>query len=279
MVKVVLIGADGMLGQAIQPVLKDLDLFSFTIDTLDITCAAKVHRTIIEINPDYIINCAAYTAVDLAESESGKAFTINATAVQLLASVANFTDATLIHFSTDYVFDGKAKMPYQNTDKTRPINVYGRSKLVGEQAIATLCEKFYIFRISWLYAAHGKNFFRWVAESDQQHLKIVDTQIGSPTSAHDVAHFIKHVLGSDPEKYGLYHFVNQGEMSWFAFAKAINEKLSLGKKITAIQDFPTAAERPAYSVMDCTETIETFNFEIPTVGMGLNEVIRRYEHK
>lgn len=266
-----------MLGTAIIAVLKDYQLFTFSSKELDITCSFQLDQKVKSVQPDYIINCAAYTAVDLAETEQEKAFKINALAVQKMAQVAQQYSATLIHFSTDYVFQGDAVAPYSTDQETDPINVYGASKLAGEKAISQVNGKHYIFRISWLYAPHGKNFFKWVAGTDMKELNIVDSQTGSPTSAVDVANFVKHLLKKDPAAYGVYHFTNQGEMTWYAFAKAINQKLDLNKTINPVATFETAAKRPVYSVMDCKNTEQVFNYVIPSISDGLDRVVARYK--
>ncbi|MEO9952222.1 dTDP-4-dehydrorhamnose reductase [Nonlabens sp.] len=276
MKKIIITGVTGMLGTAITNALQGHDLYSYSSKDLDITCSFKLDQVVKSIKPDYIINCAAYTAVDLAETEQEKAFKINALAVQKMAQVANQYQATLIHFSTDYVFNGTATQPYLPLQETDPINVYGASKLAGEKSIMQVNGKHYIFRISWLYAPHGKNFFKWVAGTDMKELKIVDSQTGSPTSALDVSSFIKHLVKNDPETYGVYHFTNQGGMTWFEFAIAINKKLNLDKIIHPVATFKTAAKRPTYSVMDGSDTIKVFNYKIPTVEKGLDEVVRIY---
>ena len=276
MKKIIITGATGMLGTAITSALQGHDLYSYSSKDLDITCSFKLDQIVKSIKPDYIINCAAYTAVDLAETDQEKAFKINALAVQKMAQVANQYQVTLIHFSTDYVFNGTATQPYLPLQETDPINVYGASKLAGEKSITQVNGKHYIFRISWLYAPHGKNFFKWVAGTDMKELKIVDSQTGSPTSALDVSSFIKHLVKNDPETYGVYHFTNQGAMTWFEFAIAINKKLNLDKIIHPVATFKTAAKRPTYSVMDGSDTIKVFNYKIPTVEKGLDEVVRIY---
>jgi dTDP-4-dehydrorhamnose reductase len=271
--KILITGANGMLGTAIKAALQEKELFCFSSKELDISCSFQLDQKVKNIRPDYIINCAAYTAVDLAETEEEKAFKINALAVQKMAQISKQYKATFIHFSTDYVFKGDAATPYVTDQETDPINVYGASKLAGEKAITQIDGKHYIFRISWLYAPQGKNFFKWVAGTDRKELKIVDSQTGSPTSALDVAAFIHHVLKNDPTAYGVYHFTNQGAWTWFDFAQAINNKLQLGKKIHPVADFKTTAKRPTYSVMDCRRTEEVFGYKISTVEGGLDGVV------
>jgi dTDP-4-dehydrorhamnose reductase len=269
-------GAGGMLGTSIGQHLKNVELHAFSSMELDITCVQQLTRMISKLQPDYIINCAAYTAVDLAETNQETAYKINYSAVEKLAQIAAAHQATIIHFSTDYVFDGTSTIPYKPKDLVNPINVYGRSKFLGEEAIKRSLANHYIFRISWLYAPHGKNFFRWVLENELETMKIVDNQIGSPTSALDVAQFINHVIHKDPEQYGTYHFTNAGSMSWYAFAKAILEKAELHKTINPITDFPTLADRPKYSMLDCSATEKAFDYKAPTIEAALDNVLRSY---
>ncbi|SCY33067.1 dTDP-4-dehydrorhamnose reductase [Nonlabens sp. Hel1_33_55] len=273
-----IIGAGGMLGISMVHEFAGFDIVALDKEDLDITCYSKVRQQLLKHQPEFIINCAAYTAVDLAEKEPEKAHKINGSAVGMLASLAKQISATIIHFSTDYVFDGNSTEPYKPTDPVNPINVYGHSKLLGEKLIKRSAAKHYIFRISWLYAPHGKNFFKWVIENDLEEMEVVNTQTGCPTSALDVASFVKHVIENDPKKYGTYHFCNKDSMTWYAFAKAIIEKASMHKKIFPVSEFPTLAQRPAYSVMDCSLTITTFNFEIQKVKMALDNVIIQYEN-
>jgi dTDP-4-dehydrorhamnose reductase len=262
-----------MLGTAVIAALQGQNLHAFSSKELDITCSFQLDQKVRDLRPNYIINCAAYTAVDLAETEQDKAYKVNALAVQKMAQISKQYNATLVHFSTDYVFNGKATTPYLPGQETDPINVYGSSKLAGEKAITQIHCDHYIFRVSWLYAPQGKNFFRWVAGTEMKELRIVDSQTGSPTSALDLAHFIKHLIQNDPKNYGIYHFTNQGAMTWFDFAVAIDKRLQLGKKIHRVANFETTAKRPTYSVMDCHKTEEVFGYKIPTVVEGLDGVV------
>ena len=275
--KILITGAHGMLGTAIKSSLSGCEVHAFSSKDFDITCSHQMDETVKRLSPDYIINCAAYTAVDLAETEQEKAYLINAVAVEKLAQIAKRYGSTLIHFSTDYVFNGTATTPYLPTQDVDPVNIYGASKLAGEQAISRVGGNYYIFRISWLYAPHAKNFFKWVAESDQKNLKIVDSQKGSPTSALDVADFIEHLIKNDPENYGIYHFTNKGAWTWYDFAVSINEKLKLNKNIEAVSSFKTAAVRPAYSVMDTNSTEKIFNYAISSIEEGLDRIVEIYK--
>jgi dTDP-4-dehydrorhamnose reductase len=273
-IKILLTGAKGMLGAAIKSQLASFDLHAYSREQLDITSRKQVMDCVQSIHPDYIINCAAYTAVDQAENELDNAYLINHTALIFLAQQAQAVGATLIHFSTDYVFDGLATTPYQIDHSTSPINVYGDSKLQGELAIKEYNDRYYIFRTSWLYGPSGKNFLNWVRTTPQQELRVVDNQIGSPTSVLDLALFIKFVIENDPARYGTYHYANQGEMSWYAFAKAIIKQLQLPKSVVPIQEFKTRAVRPAYSVLDCSKTQDVFNTPIDSIETALENVLK-----
>lgn len=277
--KILVTGATGMLGTAIHNALTGVITHVFSSSQLDITNTQLVEEKIALLQPDYIINAAAYTAVDLAETEKEKAYAVNAAAVEKLAQIARKHQATLIHFSTDYVFDGTATTPYLPQQATHPINVYGQSKLAGEKAIIDQMDDYYIFRTSWLYAPYGKNFFNWVATTNHQELRIVNTQIGSPTSALDLAAFINTLIHNDPKDYGIYHYVNKGEISWYDFARLINKKMNLGKSIVPISHYPTAAQRPAYSVMDCLHTQQIFTCAIASVSNSLDRVIEVFKSR
>jgi len=266
-----------MLGISMSKALQNFELIVLSRQDLDISCFSKVRKQLYTHQPDYIINCAAYTEVDLAESQAETAYKINSRAVGMLAQLAKEIQATLIHFSTDYVFDGSATSPYKPTASTNPINVYGASKLQGEKAIQRSGVKHYIFRISWLYAPHGKNFFRWVMENDRQEMNVVDNQTGCPTSAIDVANFVNHIIHNDPNTYGTYHFTNTGNLSWFAFAKAIATKAGLQKNIIPVSHFPTAAKRPAFSLLECSLTEHTFNYDISSTHEALDSVYSTYK--
>lgn len=268
-----IIGAGGMLGISMSEAFKGYNLITLNREELDITCYSKVRQTLFKYAPDYIINCAAYTAVDKAEEEPELAFKINSSAVGMLAHVVKQVNATLIHFSTDYVFDGKATSPYKPEDPVNPINVYGASKWAGEQLIRASGVKHYIFRISWLYAPHGKNFYRWVLDNDLEEMQVVDTQVGCPTSALDVADFIAHVIEKDPFNYGTYHFCNEGSMTWYDFATAIVKQAGLLKKIVAVSEFPAVAKRPEYSVMNNSNTSMAMFYDIP----GINEALKNVQ--
>ncbi|CAG0896737.1 unnamed protein product [Cyprideis torosa] len=230
---------------------------------------------------DTVINCAAYTQVDLAEKEIEKSFQINADAVGLLAKEAREQKADFIHISTDYVFDGSSQNPYQETDPTDPINVYGKSKLAGEQAAFEHNPNTYVLRTSWLYSAYGQNFMKSMLRlfKERDSLGIVNDQHGSPTSAHDLAHAILHLLQSGHKKYGLYHFANSEHTTWFGFASAIANcaKSPIALKPILTKDYPTPAARPHYSILDCSKFQNSFDYAIRPWHIALEETYSIYK--
>ena len=253
---------------------------------LDLTDADAIRRVVAAIKPDIIINPAAYTAVDIAETKPELAYAINATAPKILAEEAEKAGATLIHFSTDYVYAGTKLSPYVEDDATQPLSVYGKSKLAGEDAIRAVGLPHLIFRTSWVYGAYGNNFLKTILRlaSERDALRIVADQLGAPTSSHSIAQAVLEVLSQlengkpQNEVTGVYHLVNAGQTSWHGFATAIVEeytrlqvecnwpplKVSLAN-IQAIgtQDFPTPAVRPANSCLDCSKLARNFSVTLP----------------
>jgi dTDP-4-dehydrorhamnose reductase len=202
----------------------------------------------------HCINTAAYTNVENAESEPEKAFAINAEAVKNVAISSKENDVVLLHISTDYVFDGKKQTPYLETDPTNPINVYGASKLKGEKYIEEICTKYFIFRTSWLYSQYGHNFLKTILRyaEEGKPLTITTEQTGTPTNANDLAKALLQVIAQDSKDYGVYHYSNCGETTWFGFAEAIlqqTEKLK-DANLAKTNHYRTFAARPAYSVLD-----------------------------
>lgn len=251
--KVLVTGANGMLGQDLCPILEDIGCFVIPtdIDTLDITNKLAVKEAMEKIRPNLIIHCAAYTDVEKAETEQEKAILINTFGTENLAYEASKIDATMLYLSTDYVFDGKKDTPYTPTDIPNPINHYGKTKLDGEKVIQKHLKKYYIVRTSWLYGNNGKNFVKTIlnkAESKEE-LKIVDNQIGCPTWTIELIQGILKILN---QPYGIYHICSSGKTSWYNFAKEIFKLKNIDKDITPCtsDDYKTLAERPKYSVMD-----------------------------
>ncbi|WP_105180719.1 dTDP-4-dehydrorhamnose reductase [Pseudoalteromonas sp. T1lg21] len=262
--KVLLTGANGQLGLCFQDCISDsIELTALSSKELDITCKASVQKMVDSLKPDVIVNCAAYTAVDKAESEPEQAHAVNCQGPENLAYAAAMLDIPLIHVSTDYVFDGNATEPYLPTDSTSPQGIYGVTKLAGEQAIKAVTSKHIIIRTAWVFSEYGNNFVKTMLRlaSERDELGIVADQHGCPTYAGDLAALIVVIVtrieSSDFRDYGLYHFCGDKAVSWYEFAESIfavkaklNANFSIPKlnKLTTEQ-FPTPAKRPKYSVM------------------------------
>ena len=252
--KVLVTGANGMLGQDLCPILEDIGCFvvETDIDNLDITNEEMVKAVIKDVKPDLVVHCAAYTNVDKAETELECATLINEKGTEFVAKACKENDITLVYISTDYVFDGTKQSPYLPDDKTNPLNNYGMTKLKGEEAVKKYCEKFYIARTSWLYGHHGKNFVETMLnlakDDSKEFLKVVDDQIGCPTWTVELANGILRLL---QKPYGTYHICGSGETSWYGFAKEIFKLENIEKEIRPCtsEDFPRPAWRPKYSAM------------------------------
>lgn len=254
MKKILITGARGMLGQDLAPILEDegFEVIETSSKTLDITNKNQVKKVIKEEKPDYVVHCAAYTDVDGAEENVEAATKINVEGTENIAKACRENGSTLIYISTDYVFDGEKKEPYLPTDKTNPLNIYGKTKLDGESAVQKLCEKYYITRTSWLYGHYGQNFVEtMISLADKPEIKVVDDQIGCPTWTVDFSNALVDLIEEEPE-YGVYHICGSGKTSWYGFAKEIF-KLA-GQKCNLIpcktKEFPRPAKRPKNSVME-----------------------------
>lgn len=246
--KILITGANGMLAKAVRNELKEEELILTDVAELDITNLEAVKKFVKENNPEYIINCAAYTAVDKAEEQEELARKINAEGPKNLAIAANEADCTLIHISTDYVFGGDkdVKEAYTEEEEKNPVTVYGITKLEAERNIADACFKYYIFRTAWLYG-DGNNFVRTMLKlgQEKEELNVVADQHGSPTYAVDLASIIHQAI----EKripYGVYHTTNQGYTTWYDFTKLIFEKANINCKVNPVttEEFPRPAKRP-----------------------------------
>ena len=226
MKQILLIGSSGQLGRELQQTLPSDALVSVARDTLDLSQPDRIRQLILEIHPHVIINAAAYTAVDKAETETELAYAINAIAPAIMAKAANHIGATLIHISTDYVFNGRKGTFYQEDDDPNPLNVYGASKLAGEENIRQGCDRHLILRTSWVYGVHGKgNFVKTMLRvgADRPEVRVVADQVGTPTSARSIADVITQFIPSleTSEAMGTYHFTQSGVASWYDFAVAI----------------------------------------------------------
>jgi len=265
-------GQNGQLGQSLAKIAKDYPQFDFIFlgrEQLDLSQPATLANALENIAFDIIINCAAYTAVDKAESEPELADAINHLAVEQLAQICNQRRATLIHISTDYVFDGKNYNPYIETDPVDPQGVYGITKLKGEQAMQAVNPKGAIIRTSWVYSEFGNNFVKTMLRlgAERDSLNVIYDQVGSPTYATDLAQAILALL-SQPEQLNqtqVYHYSNEGVCSWYDFAKAIFEMSGTRCKVNPIEtkDYPTPANRPHYSLMNKAKIKQDYLITIP----------------
>ena len=265
-------GANGQLGQEMQRLSTvSPNNYLFTdVAELDITDAGAVRQAVEQNAIDVIVNCAAYTNVERAEEDEAVAEAINCNAVKNLADAAAATGATLIHVSTDYVFDGTGHLPYTEKAATSPLGAYGRTKLAGEKAVQKSGCKHLIFRTAWLYSEYGNNFLKTMLRltGEKEHINVVFDQVGSPTYAGDLAMTIFSIIESGyfAGNEGLYHFTNEGVCSWYDFAVEIAAAVGHDKcRIMPCHtsEFPTKAARPAYSVLDKTKIKTTFGVEIP----------------
>ncbi len=279
---ILITGANGQLGREMRRLLEGDNCFAPTytdVDELNITDMDAVDQMVGSLQLDYIINCAAYTAVDRAEDDEDTAALINAQAVENLASAAARHGVRMIHVSTDYVFDGEGNRPYREEDAPHPVSAYGRTKLAGEQALQRLLpEQSVILRTAWLYSPHGKNFVKTMLElgRSRDSLRVVYDQIGSPTSATDLARAIITVMNADDWHPGIYHYCNEGAVSWYDFTKSIHRLAGITTcdvQPCLSHEFPAKAHRPAYSVLDKAKFKTTFGTTIPYWEESLEELI------
>jgi dTDP-4-dehydrorhamnose reductase len=283
--KILITGANGQLGNEIRTLTDDYSEFHFSfidIEDLDLTDAGKVSGYIAENQFHYIINCAAYTAVDKAEEDEETACKINRDAVMYLAKAANKANAKIIHISTDYVFDGKADKPYRENQPVNPQSVYGKSKLEGENVLAMYCPESIIIRTAWLYSSFGNNFVKTMIRlgKEKDTLNVVSDQIGTPTYAKDLAKAVLDIICWIERKenlpVGIFHYSNEGEISWYNFAVKIYELAGIKNcKITPVPTtaYPTKAQRPMYSVLDKHKITQTFQLKIPDWKTSLQRCI------
>jgi dTDP-4-dehydrorhamnose reductase len=284
--KILVTGANGQLGNEIKALAAYLPKWNFLftdVDTLDITNEQEVYSWFASNLPSFIINCAAYTAVDKAEKEKEIAHKINALAPGYLARYAAMLNSKIIHISTDYVFDGTSKVPYIETDDVNPISVYGKTKLEGELNLIFENPASIIIRTSWLYSSYGTNFVKTMLRlgKEKPELKVVSDQTGTPTYAADLANVILSVAAlydKEPDTFvpGVYHYSNEGQASWQEFATEIFRLTKTTCKAIPIStaEYPTPAKRPMYSVMDKTKIKTIFGFEIPEWKVSLKNCIK-----
>jgi dTDP-4-dehydrorhamnose reductase len=286
--RILVIGKNGQVGWESVRTLQALGtVHAVGQPELDLASPDSVRQTVRSVHPNIILNAGAYTAVDQAESEPDLAQRINGTAPGILAEEAKALGALLVHYSTDYVFDGTKSEPYLETDVPNPINAYGSSKLAGEQAIQAVGGAHLIFRLCWVYGARGKNFLLTIVRlaGERDTLRVVDDQIGSPTwsrtAAEVTAKILAQILASgDPGSFtGLYHLAAGGHTSWHGFAEAIVKGLPAERRrcrtVEAIptSGYPTRARRPAYSVLGCDKVKRTFRLRLPDWSTGVHQVL------
>ena len=283
MLNVLVTGSRGQLGFEIEEISSkyDYNFFFTNRDSLDITNKTAVKIFIEKNSINAIINCAAYTAVDKAESEKEDADKINHQAVKALALLAKEKDIKLIHISTDYVFDGKNYKPYTEDDATNPASVYGSTKLAGEMALLHVNPKdSIIIRTSWVYSSRGSNFVKTMLNlgKEKKELGVIYDQVGSPTYARDLAKTILDILPKiDNDKVEIYNYSNEGVLSWYDFAKEIMRMAKLGCIINPIQtkEYPTPAKRPHYSLLNKSKIKKEFNITIPYWKDSLDECLKK----
>ncbi|QEK12491.1 dTDP-4-dehydrorhamnose reductase [Crassaminicella thermophila] len=264
--KVLITGGNGQLGSTIKEMLREKKCSLGKIDktyfhckviaegkyTLNITSLENVKNYFIKSKPHIVINTAAYTNVDGCESNIDLAYKVNALGPRNLAIACETINAKLIHISTDYVFDGKSKLPYKEFDLPNPINIYGKSKYLGEEYVKQFCSRYFIVRTSWLYGQIGKNFVKTILKTskEKKYLEIIEDQTGNPTNAQDLAYHILKLALTD--EYGIYHCTGNGQCSWYEFAKAIIQYANIDCKINPISSYAykPIAKRPSYSSLD-----------------------------
>ncbi|HMC02328.1 MAG TPA: dTDP-4-dehydrorhamnose reductase [Flavobacteriaceae bacterium] len=264
-IKVLITGANGQLGKTLKDESLNLnEEYCFTFVTkaeLDITNQKEIEFFFSEEEYHYCINCAAYTNVDQAEESPKIAFKVNAEAVKNLAKTCKKTNTTLIHISTDYVFDGTKKSPYLETDNPNPINEYGKSKLKGEQYIQNNHDKYFIIRASWLYSKYGNNFLKTIIKKVKQgdKLNIISTQVGTPTSCNDLSRFIFQIIRTQNTEYGIYNFSAKGKTTWYDYALLISKHFPEYDPswIVKIDRINSKTRRPLYSVLDNAKSQKT----------------------
>ncbi len=275
MTEILVTGSYGQLGNELNLLARDFDSYSFVftdVDSLDITSSPAISEFFNRHQFSYVVNCAAYTAVDKAESDRTTAAMVNSLAPGLLAANSLATGARMIHISTDYVFDGKSNVPYKETDQVNPVNFYGQTKLDGEYACLENNPESIIIRTSWLYSSFGKNFVKTIRRiaNEGKPFKVVFDQTGTPTYAADLAQVILGIIKSAEDNTakfvpGIYHYSNEGVCSWYDFALAVLEFSGIGCRIDPVEtsEFPTPAKRPVYSVLNKAKIRNTFGIEIP----------------
>jgi dTDP-4-dehydrorhamnose reductase len=286
-IKILITGASGLVGKTASEYFSALPEYEVTPLShmqLDITDKDAVFRSVSEIKPAFIINCAAYTQVDRAEKEKEKCFAVNVQGAVHLAEAAELHRSTLIHLSTDYVFDGEKKIPYSESDPKNPLNHYGLTKSLSEDGIAEVTNRFHIIRPAWIYGKYGDNFFtkliRWARTKDT--LQISNDQISTPTYAGDLTAFIDFIIRNAPEDYGIYHFTGEGQATRYEQAVETLKLLGIKRKIVPVSSgiFKPLAKRPPYSVLSKEKIKTKWNYPVKHWKESLKQFINQdYDNK
>jgi len=279
-------GSKGQLGQSLQYIANNYPELQFVFcdsSELDITNSNNCEQVFSKFKPDYCINTAAYTAVDKAEIEREKANLINVIGARNLAEICHLYQTTLLHVSTDFIFDGNKSFPYTEEDLPNPTGVYGQTKLEGELEIQEKCKKYFIVRTSWVYSQFGNNFMKTMLRlaHERDSISVVNDQIGTPTNAVDLAEALISIIlfshrNSDTKKYGVYNFSNEGQCSWYDFAKKIFDinKITINLQPIPTSSYPTPARRPSYSVLDKAKIKHDFGIQIKNWNIALNDILK-----
>ncbi|HBD94260.1 MAG: dTDP-4-dehydrorhamnose reductase [Spirochaetes bacterium GWF1_31_7] len=282
------IGCNGMLGKEITCLLNDQNIKYVSSDIeVDITNVSKLRDFTTNKNISWIINCSAYTAVDKAEDEVDLCYKINHIGVKNIAIISKEISAKLIHISTDYVFSGIEDKPLNENDITEPVSVYGKSKLAGENEIKSICTEYFIIRTAWLYGKYGKNFVYTMIKlfNERSQLKVVNDQYGSPTNAEGLAHLIFKICSENSQKYGIYHYTDEGRINWYEFSKKIyqfaKEYSIISNEVEIIEvgssEYLTKAKRPFFSYMDKSKVKSIYSEAVLNWEVQLKIFFDKYE--
>lgn len=276
--KVLVTGVKGQLGYDVVNELekRDIEAVGVDIDEMDITDAESVNKVIKEANPDAVIHCAAYTAVDAAEDNVEICRKVNRDGTQNIANVCKELDCKMIYISTDYVFDGQGTRPWEPDDKQTPLNVYGRTKYEGELAVSNTLDKYFIVRIAWVFGVNGKNFIKTMLNlsKTRTEVNVVNDQFGSPTYTYDLARLLVDMVLTD--RYGFYHATNEGIISWYEFAVAIFKAAGIDMKVNPVSsaEYPAKAKRPSNSRMSKEKLSENGFKRLPSWQDALERYIK-----
>ncbi len=282
MIKVLITGKNGQLGSELQELAHNYSTYNFVSvdrEEMDLSNSEQILQVLNNEKPEIIISVGAYTAVDKAENDQELCNAVNNIAVKAIGEWAAENNAKVIHISTDYVFDGTSETPLKETDATDPINVYGLTKLQGEQALAASGADYVIIRTAWVYSTYGANFVKTMMRlmNEREEIGVVADQTGTPTYARDLALAIMKVIEAPEFVQGIYHYSNEGKISWHEFATAIKEIKGFSTKINAISSdaFPTPAKRPNFSLLDKTKIKEVYQVAVPDWKKSLQEMLAK----